>query len=151
MKNTKVLSDPIIIMLMLLLVVVSCGVTAYLLLSSSSGSPRQSGALTQRDFDRLPFDQLDAEYSCINFAHEREGQPLVQPVVDELSTRFESKRGIFLIFLDAKLRAGKNQLRDVQVYCYIDPATYEVTYYKSIGGESGILGQIKDLFAHFGE
>ena len=90
-----------------------------------------------RNYQQIPFDELDAVSKCKSRTRNELGAGLRLLHDNDWSTRWEEKRQLYLVALDAEmtLEHGANTLN---VYCYVDPSTYVVTYFKIVDpNESG--------------
>jgi len=83
-----------------------------------------------RDYQKVPFNSLDAVDNCEEETAEKFSKDFLRSTVDWHSTRFQESRKVFIVVLDAHIGSRKN-FEAAKVYCYINPISYRVTYFKA--------------------
>jgi len=92
----------------------------------------------KRDYQKMPFDIIDALAVCKQKTQVRYGEMLVRAYVDSHSTRFENRAGIYKVFVFAHI--GTRQIYDeAMVHCFVDPDEYMVTHYRVFEPEKASL------------
>ncbi len=103
-----------------------------------------------RDYSRLPFDELDATNACRAESKARFGDTLVRLTLDNHSTRFELREGMYKIFM----KADVGSLRDYEehdVHCFVDPDVYTVDYYRTFSSkQKSLLNRALSALGSFG-
>ncbi len=88
---------------------------------------------TPRDFSKIPFDSLDATRGCEQEARDKFTGEYLRSTVDWHSTRFQENRDTFIVVLNADIGTLEN-FEEAKVYCYVNPRTYMVSYFKAYDG-----------------
>ncbi len=87
-----------------------------------------------RDFQRIPFDILDASTVCRAESKAQFGPALLRTQVDDHSTRFQADRGIFIVIMRGYIAAEKGY-EEAAIYCYVNPDDHMITYYQAVFSE----------------
>ncbi len=123
-----------VISIMFSLVVATCAATIYFVYKHDPSKFNEKIYSYQRDYEENPFGINDAIAACRAEASLKLGSELKNTVVDDLSTRFDTARGIFFVALNAgSVTAHKNDQQ--QIYCHVDPKDYLVSYFKTHGAK----------------
>ena len=88
-----------------------------------------------RNFNEAPFNAQDAGLACTQESNQRFGATLVRSRVDWRSTRFDEGRELWLVVLNGDV-GDLYQYDEATIYCYINPKTYVVSYFKAYDSES---------------
>ncbi len=79
------------------------------------------------------YDIMDARRACWDYVGERFGKSQRHIRVDELSTRFEKSRNVFLVFFSADFPNSDSNSKEypdgLYLECRIDPDTQEVSHF----------------------
>lgn len=84
-----------------------------------------------RDFNRMPFDMVDATEYCQTRVVHKYGDNLALSYIDEHSTRIDERTGLYKIFMFAHV----GDLRDFEeeaVHCFVDPHRRMLTHFRTI-------------------
>lgn len=84
-----------------------------------------------RNYQLLPFDQLDAERYCRLSLERKYGDDLVRDYVDTHSSRMDPQAGLFKIFLFADVGSLSDYNREA-VHCFVDPERRVLTHFRTI-------------------
>lgn len=104
----------------------------------------------QRDFRYQPFDMIDAYNVCELEAKAKLGDSLLRSHMLPLSTHYDEISGTYLMVLNADV--GSISLwSEATIYCSIDPAAEEISYYKEVYQQrpslmSRTVNFLEDLF-----
>lgn len=89
-------------------------------------------------YPNRPLVMSDAFDLCMNEARQRHPKQLLTIIADQLSSRYESRQGEYLVALDIQVGGGHSQ-RSAKVLCTIDPALQQLTYYNETFEDSQSL------------
>ncbi len=84
-----------------------------------------------RDYQLVPFDMLDARHYCQSQTEAKYGDQLALSYVDEHSTRHDSEKGLYKIFLVAHVGDLSNY-QETAIHCFVDQYRYKLTHYRTI-------------------
>lgn len=84
-----------------------------------------------RNYQLLPFDQLDAERYCRLSLERKYGDDLVRDYIDTHSSRMDAQAGLFKIFLFADVGSHNDYNREA-VHCFVDPERRVLTHFRTI-------------------
>jgi len=105
-----------------------------------------------RDYRKVPFNSLDAVFNCEEETADKFSKDFLRSTVDWHSTRFQESRKVFIVVLDAHIGTRKH-FEAAKVYCYINPKSYRVTYFKAYDSENKAMLSngidIKEMLASF--
>jgi|GEM_PF-1155743 len=122
-------------------VAVSSLLTYYIASDNSGHSTSAANTLfADRNFNQAPFDANDASRACEAESKRKFGDTLLRSNVNWHSTRFDEQRKLWLVVLDSDV-GNLEQFDNASIYCYINPRTYEVSYFKAYDSESRVLGE----------
>ena len=113
-------------------VIPSCLVTLHYV--KASGQSLLGFAGEKRNFQEIPFDSLDASISCEDEAKNKFGDEFLRSTVDWHSTRFQETRNMYIVVLDADIWI-RESFEQAKIYCYINPRSYMVSYFKAYDSE----------------
>lgn len=91
-----------------------------------------------RDYILIPFDELDALHICQEETRYRYGNSLQRSRVDAHSTRLDTTRGLYKIFMFADI-GSKKHFQEVTVHCFVDPSEFMIDHYRAIVKKSDSL------------
>lgn len=86
---------------------------------------------SDRDYRYIPFDMYDATMVCNDEMESRIGNELLRSYVDQHSTRLDSSKGMYRIYIKADV-GTLTDFRVVDVYCFVDKWDYELSHYKQL-------------------
>jgi hypothetical protein len=85
----------------------------------------------QRDFTTTPFSMMDAYDACVMESEARLGESLLRSHMLPLSTRYEALKDTYLVVINADV-GNIEQWSEVMIYCNVNPAAEEISYYKEV-------------------
>lgn len=114
----------------LLMVVFVLIVTVYCVKHIASSKGDKGGFHYARDYSLNPFAIYDAISVCEDEANLRLGSKLRDTTVNDLSTRFDGRKGIYFVVLDGRFGSATHYIFN-QIYCHVDARHYMVNYFKT--------------------
>ncbi len=84
-----------------------------------------------RDYQLVPFDMLDAQHYCQSQTEAKYGDQLVLSYVDGHSTRHDTEKGLYKIFLVAHVGKVSNY-QETAIHCFVDQYQYKLTHFRTI-------------------
>lgn len=93
-----------------------------------------------RDYQRMPFDMLDATRICEQKTQLKFGDTFVRSYVDQHSTRFDVARGIYKVFLFVHIGTTK-VFEEAPVHCFVDPSQHMVSHYRSFEKRRSLMSR----------
>ncbi len=123
-----------VISVMFLLLVATCAATIFFVHKYDPSKFNDTFNLSERDYSLNPFGINDAIAICRTEAVVKLGSQFKHTIVDDLSTRVDTTRGIYLVVLKAStVTSNMNDQR--LIYCHVDPKDYIVSYFKTHGAK----------------
>ncbi len=113
-------------------VIPSCLITLHYVKASGKNPLEFEGH--KRNFQEIPFDSLDASRECEKEARDKFGEEYLRSTVDWHSTRFQETRNMYIVVLEADIGI-RESFEQAKVYCYINPKSYVVSYFKAYDSE----------------
>ncbi len=80
-------------------------------------------------YNKIRFDQYDAESICSSEMSDRLGSNLLRFHVDDHSSRFDEAKGIYRIYFKADV-GESSAFDELMVYCFVNGFNQELTHYK---------------------
>lgn len=84
-----------------------------------------------RNFKYSPFELTDAYDICYEGIKSEHPDELLTSYMNELSTRYDERKNAYLVVVDIQLGDGSRSVAG-KVYCTINPAAVQLTYYKEV-------------------
>ena len=84
-----------------------------------------------RDYERTPFDELDAQQICQFQTQEQHGDKLVLSYLDTHSTRYDDLSYAYKVFIFAHIGTSA-EYEEATIHCFIDPDKHLIKHYKTI-------------------
>lgn len=84
-----------------------------------------------RNFTYSPFELTDAYDICYEGIKSEHPGELLTSYMNELSTRYDERKNSYLVVVDIQLGNGSRSVAG-KVYCTVNPAAIQLTYYKEI-------------------
>lgn len=92
-----------------------------------------------RDFSKTPFGLMDAYDACQLEARSKLGDHLLRSHMMPMSTRYDANKRQYLVVISVDVGTAE-EWNPATIYCNIDPAAEEISYYKEVReGEESIL------------
>jgi hypothetical protein len=98
-----------------------------------------------RDYRFIPFDEYDATMICRDEMESRVGDNLLRSYVDSHSTRMDSRKGIYRVYMIADL-GTHDDYREVAVHCFVDKWSNDISHYKQFDDRKTILSSDLKFF-----
>jgi hypothetical protein len=114
-----------------LIVIGSLSLVAYFLLERYVEISGADIVFLERNFENTPFSLMDAHDACRYEAKSKLGDTLLRSEMLPLSTRFNARKGTYLVVLDADVGAIDGW-SGMTIYCDIDPSKQQISYYKEV-------------------
>ncbi len=123
----------------------SLSLVAYFLADRYVGISGADIVFLERNFENTPFSLMDAHDACRYEAESKLGGSLLRSEMLPLSTRFNTKKGTYLVVLDADV-GTIDTWSGVTIYCDIDPTKQKISYYKEVKtDQESLLGRTMNL------
>ncbi|TVZ42086.1 hypothetical protein P886_1441 [Alteromonadaceae bacterium 2753L.S.0a.02] len=91
-----------------------------------------------RDYLRMPFDINDATGICTHKTELRFGEQLVRSHVDNHSTRYDPKLGIYKVFMSAQL-GDLYIYEEAPVHCFVNPREHMISHYRTFEKRQSLM------------
>jgi len=127
MQKSK--TKPLMFMALIASIVITSSLLTIHFANSSDRLPFEHTG-TARDFAKIPFDSLDATRGCEKETRAKFAGDYLRSTVDWHSTRFQESRAVYIVVLDADI-GTREKFEEAKVYCYVNPDTYKVSYFKA--------------------
>ncbi|WP_394203335.1 hypothetical protein [Marinagarivorans algicola] len=84
-----------------------------------------------RNYALTPFDEIDAQKICQLKTESVHGSQLVMSYLDSHSSRFETRTGMYKMFLVAHI-GTLDDYEEARVHCHVNPKQHQVRHYKTV-------------------